>query len=75
MITYNNDGSCGFLIDIELISQTERTSYPLNAGRLQVRRALFQGKSLTRFMQAPKPIAMSIISDNFSMLCHALLVV
>jgi hypothetical protein len=26
MLTYNNDGSCGFLIDITLISQTERTS-------------------------------------------------
>ena len=27
MLTYNNGGSCGFLIDIKLISQTERTSY------------------------------------------------
>ena len=26
-LTYNSDGSCGFLIDIKLISQTERTSY------------------------------------------------
>jgi hypothetical protein len=34
MLTYNNDGSCGFLIDITLISQTERTSY--RAGRVAV---------------------------------------
>jgi hypothetical protein len=27
ILTYNNGGSCGFLIDIKLISQTERTSY------------------------------------------------
>lgn len=47
----------------------------LNAGRLTLRRAFFQGKSPTHILQSPESIAMCLISDNFSMLPRALLVV